>query len=128
MDVDGVGSVVPASVTAAATAAVASGAPISAPISTDVSASSAPDPTTSSGSAARPGETRAAVDAANYQLAQSGYQFKFQYDDQAHQEIVKIVDSETQQVLQQIPSEAMLAAAQSLANGAAPGTLLQTQA
>jgi flagellar protein FlaG len=124
MDVGGVGSVVPASVSAAA----ASGAPISAPTSTDVSASSAPDPRTSSGSAARPGETRAAVDAANYQLAQSGYQFKFQYDDQAHQEIVKIVDSETQQVLQQMPSEAMLAAAQGLANGGAPGTLLQTQA
>jgi flagellar protein FlaG len=119
---------VPASVSAAASAAAASGAQISAPASAAASTSSAPDPNSSSGSATRPGETRAAVDAANYQLAQSGYQFKFQYDDQAHQEIVKIVDSETQQVLQQIPSQAMLAAAQGLANGAAPGTLLQTQA
>jgi flagellar protein FlaG len=128
MDVDGIGSVVPASVTAAANAAAASGAQINAPVSTGGSAISAPNPTNSSGSATRPGETRAAVDAANYQLAQSGYQFKFQYDDQAHLEVVKIVDSETQQVLQQFPSKVMLAAAQSLANGGAPGTLLQTQA
>ncbi|HUN92757.1 MAG TPA: flagellar protein FlaG [Burkholderiaceae bacterium] len=92
------------------------------------SAASTPDGSSASGgSPPTPGETRAAVASANRQLAESGREFSFHYDDQVHQEIVKIIDTRTNQVLQQIPSEAMLAAARALAGGTTSGLLLKTE-
>jgi len=52
----------------------------------------------------------------------------FVFDDQVHQTIVKIVDSQTHQVVQQIPSEAMLAAARALAGTPLSGALVNTTA
>ena len=121
-----VGSV-PASVAAAASSAAAGGAPVGGGASAP-SSGAASSTNSASGQPTRPGETRAAVDAANKKAAENGYQFKFTYDDQAHLEVVKIIDSQTQQVLQQMPSQAALAVAQGLSDGAKPGTLLQTQA
>jgi len=72
-------------------------------------------------------QMHAAIESANQQLAQDGRNFRFQFDDQVHQTIVKIVDSRTNQVLDQIPSDAMLAAARALASGSTSGVLLQTK-
>jgi uncharacterized FlaG/YvyC family protein len=67
-----------------------------------------------------------AVESANQQLAQDGRSFRFQFDDQIHQTIVKIVDSKTNQVMDQIPSESMVAVERALAGGSKQGLLLQT--
>jgi flagellar protein FlaG len=74
------------------------------------------------------GEVGAALDEANRSLVQSGTQLTFVFDDQVHQTLVKIVDSQTRQVVQQIPSEAALAAARALAGDARTGALVDTRA
>ena len=75
-----------------------------------------------------PGLVKAAVANANQALAQNGTQLTFVFDDQIHETIVKIVDVQTHQVVQQIPSEAMLAAARALSGTKTSGALVDTKA
>jgi len=74
------------------------------------------------------GQVKAAVADANQALAENGTQLTFVFDDQVHQTIVKIVDSQTHLVVQQIPSEAMLAAARALSGTPLSGALVNTTA
>ena len=74
------------------------------------------------------GQVKAAVADANQSLAENGTQLTFVFDDQVHETIVKIVDTQTHQVVQQIPSEAMLAAARALSGSTASGALVNTKA
>ena len=55
------------------------------------------------------GALREAAREANEALRTSGAQLEFVVDDEAKTLIVKLVDTETQKVLRQIPSEEMLA-------------------
>ena len=55
------------------------------------------------------GALREAARAANEALRTSGARLEFVVDDEAKTLIVKLVDTETQKVLRQIPSEEMLA-------------------
>jgi len=71
---------------------------------------------------------KAAVADANQSLAENGTQLTFVFDDQVHRTIVKIVDTQTHKVVQQIPSEAMLAAARALSGTTASGALVNTKA
>jgi len=74
-----------------------------------------------------PGQVKAAVADANQSLAQNGTQLTFVFDDQLHETLVKIVDIQTHEVVGQIPSEAMLAAARALAGSPSSGALLNTK-
>lgn len=74
------------------------------------------------------GQVKAAVADANQSLAENGTQLTFVFDDQVHDMIVKIVDTQTHQVVQQIPSEAMLAAARALSGTPTNGALVNTKA
>ena len=73
------------------------------------------------------GQVKAAVADANQALAENGTQLTFVFDDQLHESLVKIVDTQTHEVVQQIPSEAMLAAARALSGSPANGALVNTK-
>ena len=73
------------------------------------------------------GQVKAAVADANQSLAENGTQLTFVFDDQLHEPLVKIVDTQTHEVVQQIPSEAMLAAARALSGSPANGALVNTK-
>ena len=68
-----------------------------------------------------------AVAAANSALAQSGTELNFVFDKQANDMIVKVVDTQTRQVVQQFPAQWMTAAARALSD-ATPGALVNTNA
>ena len=85
------------------------------------------------GSGARPGaptpaQLKAAVDAANEQLNQSNRELTFVFDDTLGRMLVKIVDTRTNTVFRQVPSEEMLAAARALSGSSTRGTLLRGKA
>jgi uncharacterized FlaG/YvyC family protein len=96
--------------------------PDPAPVAATPGASVAPQAPPSAG------QVRAAVADANHSLAEIGTQLTFVFDDQLHQTLVKIVDTQTHQVVQQIPSEAMLAAARALSGTPSSGALVNTKA
>jgi uncharacterized FlaG/YvyC family protein len=73
-------------------------------------------------------QVRQAVAQANQSLARKDTQMEFVFDDQIHQTLVKIVDSQTREVVGQIPSEAMLAAARALAAAWPRGAIVDTRA
>lgn len=68
-----------------------------------------------------------AVADANAALAQGGTELNFVFDKQVNDMIVKVVDRQTHQVVQQIPAKWMTAAARALAS-AQPGALINTNA
>ncbi len=74
-----------------------------------------------------PDAVRKAVAAANSALAQSGTELNFVFDKQANDLIVKVVDTQTQKVVQQFPAQWMTAAARALSD-AQPGALINTNA
>lgn len=57
---------------------------------------------------------REAVDAANRSMRQSATNVQFQQDNESGRMIVRVIDSDTQQVLRQMPSEEMLEISKSL--------------
>ena len=73
-------------------------------------------------------ELKAAVDAANQQLDQSNRELTFVFDDKLGRMLVKIVDTRTNTVIRQVPSEEMLAAARALSGSSTRGALLSGKA
>jgi len=65
---------------------------------------------------------------ANQALAAIGTQLVFVFDDQAHHLAVKLLDIQTQKVVQQIPTAAMHATASALSGPSASGALVDTKA
>ena len=78
--------------------------------------------------AATHAQLRAAVDAANRQLDQSNRELTFVFDDKLGRMLVKIVDTRTNTVIRQVPSEEMLAAARALSGSSTRGALLSGKA
>jgi len=74
------------------------------------------------------GQVKAAVTDANQALTAIGTQLVFVFDDQLHHSVVKLLDVQTQKVVQQIPSTAMLATASALAGPSTSGALVDTKA
>lgn len=73
-------------------------------------------------------ELKAAVEQANRQLDQSNRELTFVFDDKLGRMLVKIVDTRTNTVIRQVPSEDMLAAARALSGASTRGTLLRDKA
>lgn len=73
-------------------------------------------------------DLRKAVKDANAALAANGTQLVFVFDDQTHHFAVKLLDIQTQKVVQELPPAAMRAAASALAGPPASGTLVDTKA
>jgi uncharacterized FlaG/YvyC family protein len=69
-----------------------------------------------------------AVKGANAALAASGTLLVFVFDDQAHHMTVKLLDVQTQKVVQQIPLQHMPATASALSGDTASGALVDTKA
>jgi len=78
--------------------------------------------------AATPAQLKAAVDAANQALDQSNRELSFVFDDKLNRILVKIIDTRTNTVVRQVPSEEMLAAARALAGASTRGALLTSKA
>ncbi len=77
--------------------------------------------------AATHAQLKAAVEAANQQLDQSNRELAFVFDDKLSRMLVKIVDTRTNTVIRQVPSEEMLATARAL-SGSMRGALLSGKA
>jgi len=73
-------------------------------------------------------QVKDAVKSANQALAAIGTQLVFVFDDQAHHLAVKLLDIQTQKVVQQIPTAAMQATASALSGPSASGALVDTKA
>ena len=73
-------------------------------------------------------QVKDAVKNANQALAAIGTQLVFVFDDQAHHFAVKLLDIQTQKVVQQIPTAAMQATASALSGPSASGALVDTKA
>ncbi len=95
------------------------------PVSPNASAAPAPR---SPAPAATLAQLKAAVDAANQQLDQSNHELTFVFDDKLGRMLVKIVDTRTNTVIRQVPSEEMLAAARALSGSSTRGALLSGKA
>ncbi|MCX8004289.1 MAG: flagellar protein FlaG [Burkholderiaceae bacterium] len=64
---------------------------------------------------------------ANRALAQKGRELSFEFDRELGRVIVKLVDTNTREVIRQVPSEELLAIARALAEGADAGVLVRGQ-
>lgn len=73
-------------------------------------------------------EMRRALADANRQLVQKGNELTFEFNEDADRVVVKLIDTQTREVLRQIPSEEALAIARALRDDAAAGALLRTDA
>jgi uncharacterized FlaG/YvyC family protein len=73
-------------------------------------------------------QVRKDVKDANAALAAIGTQLVFVFDDQAHHLAVKLLDIQTQKVVQQIPPAAMHATANALSGATSSGALVDTKA
>ena len=73
-------------------------------------------------------EVKDAVKNANQALAAIGTQLVFVFDDQTHHLSVKLLDIQTQKVVQEIPTAAMRATANALSGPSASGSLVDTKA
>jgi flagellar protein FlaG len=78
--------------------------------------------------AATAAQLRAAVDAANRALDQSNRELSFVFDDKLNRILVKIIDTRTNTVVRQVPSDEMLAAARALSGASTRGALLSSKA
>ena len=73
-------------------------------------------------------EVKDAVKNANQALAAIGTQLVFVFDDQTHHLSVKLLDIQTQKVVQEIPTAAMRATASALSGPSTSGALVDTKA
>jgi uncharacterized FlaG/YvyC family protein len=73
-------------------------------------------------------DVKKAVKDANAALAANGTQLVFVFDDQTHHFAVKLLDIQTQKVVQEIPPAAMHATASALAGPPGSGALVDTKA
>jgi flagellar protein FlaG len=65
---------------------------------------------------------------ANRRLAEKGSELTIEFDDVLDRMVFRLVDSQTGEVVRQIPSEEVLAIARALANDSSAGVLLRTDA
>jgi len=74
--------------------------------------------------------TQKAIAKANQELNLSGTELHFEFNDSNNQTTINVIDSQTNKVIQQIPSEAMVAAAKAIADLGknAKGSLISTNA
>jgi flagellar protein FlaG len=91
-------------------------------------AATATDAATAPGAAAGDGSVNAAVKKANQSLSAGGTQLVFVFDDQQHHAVVKLLDIQTQKVVQEIPSAAMPGTASALSGDSSSGALIDTEA
>lgn len=73
-------------------------------------------------------QLKQAVDRINRELQQSNRELAFVFDDKLHRMLVKIVDTQTNTVVRQVPSEDMLAMARALQDAPARGALIKSRA
>ena len=73
-------------------------------------------------------QLKAAIEQANQQLDQGNRELAFVFDDKLGRMLVKIVDTRTNTVIRQVPSDEMLAAARALSGASTRGTLLRGKA
>ena len=73
-------------------------------------------------------DIKAALSGANNSLAAIGTQLVFVFDDQAHHMAVKLLDTQTQKVVQQLPPDKLPGTASALADHPASGALINTKA
>lgn len=132
-DVQGTLAVAPVGGTAAVAPVAAGSAPApGAPQGASAGAAQAPAP--QEDAAASPQapldveKVRAAVKHANQSLEGINTQLVFVLEDQPPHFAVKLLDIETQKVLQQIPSQAMPATASALADSSSSGALVDASA
>ena len=71
---------------------------------------------------------KAALTGANDSLTAIGTQLVFVFDDQTHHMAVKLLDRQTQKIVQQVPPEKMQATANALAAHPTSGALIDTKA
>lgn len=69
-----------------------------------------------------------AREAANQVLAQKGSELAFEFDDELGRVIAKLIDTQTREVIRQVPSEELLAIARALADGPSAGSLVHDDA
>ncbi len=87
---------------------------------------SAPEAATPPPAAVNKADLQAAVDAANKFLTPIARNLQFSIDDNSGRTIVKVIDTETDKVVRQIPSEEMLAISRAL--GKLKGVMLEQKA
>ena len=66
--------------------------------------------------------------AANRALAQKGSELAFEFDDELGRVIAKLIDTQTREVIRQVPSAELLAIARALAEGSRRGSLVSGDA
>jgi uncharacterized FlaG/YvyC family protein len=88
----------------------------------------ADDGTEAPGATSNNGQVDVAVKKANLSLSASGTQLVFVFDDQQRRSVVKLVDIQTQKVVQEIPSGAMPGTASALSGDSTSGVLIDTKA
>jgi flagellar protein FlaG len=106
-------------------------APAAAPAGSNAAAAAAPAQAAAEPSAAAAptmAQLKAAIAAANQELDQSSRELTFVFDDNLNRMLVKIVDTRTNTVIRQVPSEEMLAAARALSGTPARGALIKSKA
>jgi flagellar protein FlaG len=121
-----IGSVAP--VPAAGSADTGSGRRSSGQGAPGTGTAASPAPAGGNSSSPTAAQVKAAVDAANRELDQSNHELTFVFDDKLGRMLVKIVDTRTNTVIRQVPSEDMLAAARALAGSPTRGALLKSKA
>lgn len=110
------------------------GAPSSVSVAPPVAGSSQPDNVPVANAAASPAvpspaQVTQAVKQINDAFVQGGQNVyaTFEYDKAVGMEVIKFTDSNTNQVISQVPSKAALAIAQALQNSQGSGQLINTQ-
>ncbi len=78
--------------------------------------------------AANEAALKAAREQANQALAGNSRELAFELDDGSGRVVVKLIDTRTNEVLRQMPTEEMLAISRALKDGAETGALLNTDA
>lgn len=69
-----------------------------------------------------------AREAANRALAQKSRELAFEFDNELGRVIARLIDTETREVIRQVPSEELLAIARALADGQRAGALVRLDA
>jgi len=87
-----------------------------------------PAPAPAPQTAARADEARAAALEASRRLAEKGSELTIEFEDALNRTVFRLVDTQTREVLRQIPSEQMLAIARALAANESGGVLLDGDA
>jgi flagellar protein FlaG len=88
----------------------------------------APAPSPTAQAVARAEEARAAALEASRRLAEKGSELTIEFEDALNRMVFRLVDTQTREVVRQIPSEEVLAIARALAANESAGVLLNGNA